>query len=217
MALGVEEQVARLHVAVDDPLLVDGVERGRDRRQPRVDLGGGHRRAAGLHAVAEAPSGQVLEDRVRHAADRARVEDLHDARVFSRDQALDLPREALEEAPLREEFRVRHLDDDRPGEALVRREVDGGHAPLAEGPHYEVAPVERRPHQIQAKRRVVDRGTTGCLCHAALPPIAPKPPGTAPCRVYRPRALRPSVFARGLPPPTGAVGFGGDGRGAALL
>jgi hypothetical protein len=124
----VEEQVARLDVAVHDPRRVRRVERSRGVREPRerpARLG----RPSIRDQVLERPAADVLHDDERARVVLADVEDRDDVRVAR--QPCRGERLALEPLPERLVARVRlgqHLQRDAPAELGVGDEVDLAHA-----------------------------------------------------------------------------------------
>ena len=97
MAVGVEQDVVRLDVAVDVALAVDEVEgRGHVRQPARQSPArrGRGARCRSAQPVLEAAAGEVLHDGEGDAVVLADVEDLDDVRVGQRDQRADLAGEA---------------------------------------------------------------------------------------------------------------------------
>lgn len=123
----VEEDVLRLDVAVDVALLMNGVERAGDGRQPIEALFG----RFGAEARAprgEVSAGEVLEDEVGDSAVFSEVEDADDVGVGESDEGSDFAFEAGSEPGRGEELGVGGLDGDVLVEGSVAREVDDAHS-----------------------------------------------------------------------------------------
>ena len=125
-AVARHEDVVRLQVAVDDPLVVRG-------RQPARDLAGvvdglpmRQRRCA--DARAERLPIEQFRDDVRRAVVGADVVDAEDVGVIERADRARLLLEAAEAIAVGRERRRQHLDGDVPAEACVARAVDFAHA-----------------------------------------------------------------------------------------
>ena len=130
VALGVEQDVGGLDVAVDEAARVRGVERGGHRGDDR-------RRALGLEpALAAQHRAQVLaldvaHDLEQHAVLLARVVDRDDVRMVERRGDLRLRDEAAAEGRVVRQRGRDQLDGDVPVEREVGRPVDDAHATLA--------------------------------------------------------------------------------------
>ena len=151
-AVGGDEHVAGLDVAVHDAVAVGEAEGG-------GDVGGDLRGAVGMHpAVVPQDLGQgvtlhVLHDDEVRAVGLAPVEHRHDVGVLQVGGRLGLAAEALDESCVGGQRREQHLDRHRPVEHLVACQVDLGHAAAPEPPVQLVAPVE---NDLPLLRRHVD-------------------------------------------------------------
>ena len=145
----VEQDVAGLDVAVDDPGRVHVRERAEQLAGQPLGVG---QRAAVAEAVAQAAAGDVRHHQVGPVLLDAEVEDLDDVRVRERGGRARLALEAREPALVVGE-RVRHqLDRDLAVQRLVARQPHGRHAARAEVAHERVAAAGQRgplgrPHQ----------------------------------------------------------------------
>ena len=125
VALGREEDVGRLHVAVDDPRRVSLGER---LREPSAHL---HRRSRGQLAEAPHARGERLAFDPAHRQEgavvpRVAVRDVtDDARVLEAREHLGFAQEALAHVA---RGCVQHLDRDGLARLAIERAVDGGHA-----------------------------------------------------------------------------------------
>ena len=130
-ALGVDDDVVRLDVPVDDAVAVRIAERGED--LPRVGDRDGHRaEPARADQLLERATLDVLHDDVVRAVRLAAVEDRDDVRVREAGRVGRLSAEALDELLVVRVPRVEHLDRDPASELLVLGEVDVGHAATAQ-------------------------------------------------------------------------------------
>src|SRR5581483_12415449 len=108
-ALGVEEDVLRLHVAVDDPARVERREPARDRRsEPRRF--GPREAPVPLQAVLERPAREELDGEPGHALVHARAEARSDVRALDGRERADLALEARAELGVRGDARRRDLE-----------------------------------------------------------------------------------------------------------
>lgn len=134
--MGVEEDVVGLHVAVDEALRVNEIERRGDFGQPAAQARRGHGHPAPAEvarpAILQTAAGQVLEHRERRPQVLAHIEDADHVRVAQADQRLHLAREPLGELRRGGAARPRDLDDDFRPEVAVPRLVDDAHPALAE-------------------------------------------------------------------------------------
>ena len=132
VSVAVEEEVAGLHVAMDDTVAVGGVERDRGLFQPAERL----RRAlsaVGAQAVVERPAAQVLHHDERTVVPLAHVEDRHRVRLARQPSCRQrLAREPLPDRFVRGVALGQHLHGNRPPEHVVGRAVDLAHAALAD-------------------------------------------------------------------------------------
>jgi hypothetical protein len=118
--VGIEEQVGRLDVPVDQSPLVGVVQPGRGLEpHPHRLLRG--QQGVGVVDLAEAAPGQVLEHQVRLVVLLAPVEDLEDVRVVEGGHGPGLGPEPLEEGGITGQGRVEDLD----GHPSVQRHVVG--------------------------------------------------------------------------------------------
>src|SRR5262249_46327127 len=135
LAVGVEEDVVGLDVAVDVVLAVNDVERVGDGLQPTGQGLRGNRGPAavgsGTATRPEAAPGQALHDGERDAVLFADVLDLDNVRVIEADEGTDFAFKARGELGVLEGG-ARHLDDHFGVEVVVVGAVDGAHAALAE-------------------------------------------------------------------------------------
>src|SRR5262249_9640689 len=158
-----EEDVVGLDVAVEIAACMDVVERGRDGREPALDLAG-RLSAGGLsQAIAQITAAEIAHHGERHGAVLSRVVDPDDVRVLEAGQGADLPEKALRDPARAEQLRVRKLDDDGASELQVLRDVDARHAARPEKPVDAVAidqhlPEELVPARLDGSARV---GRTG--------------------------------------------------------
>ena len=142
-SLGVDDDVVRLDVAVDDAVAVRVAERRED--LPRIRDRDGHRaQAARADELLERPALDVLHDDEVGAVELAAVEDRDDIRVREPRGMRRLAPEALDELLVVRVPRVQHLDRDSAAELLVLGEVDVGHAAAAELARDAVTPREER-------------------------------------------------------------------------
>ena len=140
-ALGVDDHVVRLDVAVDDAVAVRVAERGEDLARVR-DRDGHRAEPARADQLLERPPLDVLHDDVVGAVRLASIEDGDDVRVREAGGMRRLSAEALDELLVVRVAAVEHLDGDTPAELLVLGEVDVGHAAAAELARHAVAPRE---------------------------------------------------------------------------
>ena len=130
-AFGVDDDVVRLDVAVDDAVAVGVTQRCEDlacvgdRDRHRAE-------AARADQLLERAPLDVLHDDVVGAVGLAPVEDRDDVRVRKAGRMGRLATEALDELLVVRVVRVEHLDRDPASELLILGEVDVGHAATAE-------------------------------------------------------------------------------------
>jgi hypothetical protein len=130
VALVVQQDVARLHVAVDDALPVRGVQRGAHLIED-PDRALGLERAV-LEHVLEAAAPQVPHDQVRGVRLAPVVVQRHDVRVFEARHELRLALEAADEVGLVRELRVDRLDRHLALDLWLDRSVHGAEGTLAD-------------------------------------------------------------------------------------
>jgi hypothetical protein len=141
LAVGRDEHVLGLHVAVDQ---VRAVRRG----QRRQDVGEETQRPQRTHGrllahhVAQGAPRYVLHDEVGDVAVAALVEDGHDTAVVELGGGARLPLEALRELLVVAEPGVHDLDGDRTVEPFVVPEEDAGHAAPRDPLRHPVPAVE---------------------------------------------------------------------------
>ena len=142
-AVGFDQDVARLDVAMDDASLVGVGERLCDlRRDP-----GGFRGRQGTVApdpVAQRLARDELEDHRRRRVVDVDIVDGDDARMRQRRRGAGLLFEARAHGRVREEVAVEHLDRDRPIEHRVARQPDLGAAAIGQALLEHVALGEAR-------------------------------------------------------------------------
>ncbi len=146
-----EEDVLRLDVAVDDPLLVR-------RDEPRKDLGDDfdhvvERKAPfALDSIRHRLADEALHDEVRApVVEGPEVVDLADVGVADRAGRARFLVEALHGDLLSRLRGVEHLHRDAAPERHVLRLVDGAHPPLAEDRANQVLPADRPSDQIAVR------------------------------------------------------------------
>ena len=141
-AVAVDEDVLRLHVAVDEPRAVGGVERGRNVREQDE-----HALRLELAALGEPLQVGSLHEPHRHEEARlalARLVDGNDVRMLERRLQHRLAPEALAEAGVGAQGRREDLERNDAVERELRRLVDRAHATGAEPP-LDPVPGDRRP------------------------------------------------------------------------
>ena len=151
-ALGVDQDVLRLDVAVDQPL---GVRRGRARGRPRSRRRP-PRRSAGAQPVdplLQRLALDVLEDDVGVAAVLAGVDHRDHVRVGELGDRPSLAAEALDLVRLVGHLAVHHLHRDPALKRLVARQVHRRHAAAAELRLEAVAPRQHGPDQAGREPR----------------------------------------------------------------
>jgi hypothetical protein len=132
LAIGHEEDVLGLEIAVDDASPVGGVERRRDLAQdPQRVLG--RQATEALEARVEGLALEELHDDVGAAVGVvAEVEDLHDAGIGDRGRGPGLVEEPLDDVLVGRQRRLQHLDRGAASEQRVLGQVDRAHAALPE-------------------------------------------------------------------------------------
>ena len=140
-ALGVDDDVVRLDVAVHHAVTVRVPQRGED--LPGVRDRDRHRaEAARADELLERPALDVLHDDEVGALGLAAIEDRDDVRMRQAGGVGRLATEALDELLVVRVAPVQHLHRDAAAELLVLGEVHVGHASAAELPCDAVAPRE---------------------------------------------------------------------------
>ena len=125
-----DEDVLRLQVAVDDPLVVRGGEAVRD--LDRVVEGLAHREGRAREADAQALAFEQLRGEVRPAVVVADVEDGEDVGMVEGGHRLRFDLEAPQAVGVRGHGRGEHLEGDIAPEAVIAGAVDLSHASGAE-------------------------------------------------------------------------------------
>ena len=193
------QQVARLDVAVDDPVAVGVVQALAglfDDRDGLVDL---QPAIVTQDLRAGLPLDVLHHDEVLpRLLVQARVEDLHDVRVYQTRGGLGLALEARDERRILGEVLGQQLDRHTPFQAHIEREVHRRHPPEPEPALQTVAPGDLSPWLIDRSR-----SRSRCLPQPPPPALPPaSPPGTASGRLGR--AFTPGAA---VPPPLlGVVG-----------
>jgi hypothetical protein len=152
LAVGVDDHVLRLQVAMDDAVAVG--EAGpleHLANQPDRLLGG----EAGVDQLLQRAALQVLHGDVIGAVDLAAVEDGDDVGVLEARSRLGLAAEALDELAVLGEAGVQHLERDLALQVRVVGQPDIGHPAGADLAQHPVAAVHH--------------GSLGHLSHASLP------------------------------------------------
>ena len=165
-----EEDVVRLHVAMDDALVVRGAERVEGLVGDLEDLVDGQRAAEAnpsrldvlsLEEIEHQEGAAVLGDTV--------VLDVHDAVVTHGVRDVAFAKEPCARALVTRELRVQHLDRDLVAVAM-RRGVDRGHAARADaGVDVPLAVDHGTDARRQCRTRASTRGTRR-LAHGFPPP-----------------------------------------------
>jgi hypothetical protein len=130
----VDEDVARFHVAMHEPLRVCRVERLGDRREDAkrsVRL----QPSVALENVAEVAPGDETHGEIQLALCLARAVDRDDSRVLDSGSRSRLAQEALTEAIVAAQLRREQLERDRTVELLVHGQVDSACPTFAEQAH----------------------------------------------------------------------------------
>jgi hypothetical protein len=152
-AVGCDEDVLGLDVAVHEPGRVSGGEGGEHVVHDRDGFRGGEPAAATKNA-AQRLSGDVLHDEERVATVGALVVDRDDVRVVERGSGSRLAGEAGDELRVVGKAGVHDLDRDPTVEAGVGREVDAGHPAAGDAAANRVSPVEEPIDHRVAQRRI---------------------------------------------------------------
>ena len=130
-AVGGEEDVRRLHVAVDDALLVGG---GESRRHLHRDVDRAARRQrAALQRLVQGLAFEQLRDHIRRRTLDVHVVDRHDVGVAERRGRSRLLCEAVESIGPGGDRRGQHLDGHVAAEPRIPRAEHLAHAPGADG------------------------------------------------------------------------------------
>ena len=221
-----EQHVARLDVAVHEPLLVRGVEGRRDLPHDG-DGPRGLERSALVQQRAQIGPLHVAHRDEQVAAGGAGLVDRDHVRVVERRGEPGLADEPLPEAFVLGELGREHLERDLPLEPVVLGEVDDAHAAAAEraldpvardlGPRLQVHPArtEPRPRGLGRSARTPSAGAPCriCSCSAAARatgrPRARRPAPAGPARTsIGPRPGGPSGTGRASGWPTSARAAG---------
>ena len=154
LAVGGDEEVLGLEVAVRDAVLVQVLQRGRELAAPVERDRHRHAAAHLAQALAEVVAVDVLEHEVRLGAVLGPVEAAHDAGMVERPRDLHLALEPLEDRGIGEEVGMRELEHDETTRALVARLVRLGVRALAElFENLEVVDGGSRGETHQERRR----------------------------------------------------------------
>ena len=141
--VAIEQKICRLHVAVDDTLLVRGIDCLRSLLEPREDTLG---RLSSLRSqdVLERSAAEVLHDDVRTFVMLADVEDRHRVTLSGEPRCRQrLARESCANRFITGISIGEHLDRHRTAERRIGCAVDVGHAAAS---NLLGAPVARRQH-----------------------------------------------------------------------
>ena len=147
----IADDVPRLDVAVDDPAIVERVERRGDLIDHRDDLGERHRGAldaVAIHRLLHPLALDELHHEVRVAAALPEVEDLDQVRVLEPREHRRLAPQVLHERRVLGQVRAQHLDRHRPLEREVLGAVDHAHAAAADLVQEPVRAAERRAQLV---------------------------------------------------------------------
>ena len=158
-AVGRQEDVAGLHVAVDDPGLVGRGEGGCDVRRNGDGFGFGHRRTVG-QAGGERRAGDVVEDQCGLVVGDVEVADADDVRVMER---LERPKLTFEPPPsvLRTEHDgMQPLEGDLLAGLLVDRAPDLGR-PAGPGGREQAVAAEQHGVSHAAEAALIGERTAG--------------------------------------------------------
>ena len=192
-AIPVDHDVARLHVAMDDPALVGGVEGpGRLRGDPcRLAR---RQRPAPFDDRGEVLAVDQLHDDERPGGVMPVVVDRDDVRVVQRRRGLGFVAEPRAEVGVATVLRAEDLDGDVTVELVVVAAIDPGHPALAEQLREPVAAAEDRPDLRQVSLRHLGSWRSPGGGSVRLPAVT---------RRSDPSAPRPADAFAG-PPPTSA-------------
>ena len=187
VALLVEQDVARLDVAVHQPAPVGGVERFGDLRGDG-DGPLGAERSAGSQQGLEVGAVDVAHRDEQPAIDLAGVVDGDDVRVVEARRQPRLVQEPLAEALVLREALGQHLERHRAAQTHVAREVDLAHA----------APSDPLPDLVDAEHGPFERVW---LTHRLVPSCTPSPTRTSAATAGRSGAPKGARPARSLSRP----------------
>ena len=208
-----QECVGRLHVTVDEPALMGGVQRGGELRHQR-ERPLGRERPFGREQPLEVDAVDVAHGDVELAADVARLIDRDDARVVDRGRRARLPQEAGAERLVVAEPRRQDLQRDLATEPHVGRAVDHPHAAATED-RLDAVPPEVTADRFSPLLRHTGQSDPSRLCSrrpSQAPPDQVKrvsasggasPPGRRPRRTRSTgHAARRAISSRVLPMPS---------------
>ncbi len=140
-----EQDVARLEIAVHDPLAMRRIDRRGDPREEGDDRGAGQR-AGQSEMIGEITAVAVLHGEVGLALFRAaEIEHRHGVGMHQRAGGAGLAAKTREGDRRGEELGVEHLDRHRAIHLLVQRAIDHARTTLADAREKPVAPVEKAP------------------------------------------------------------------------
>jgi hypothetical protein len=124
---GLDEDVPGLHVTMDQPAAMSGVERGGDLNADPGNLLGRQGPALPEHGLEVVPV-DVAHGDVEVALPFARVQDRDDVGVAYPRRCARLAHEPFPEGLIQREVRIHHLERDRRAEARVLGSIDDPHA-----------------------------------------------------------------------------------------
>ena len=190
LAVGLDEDVLRLDVAVDHALLMRDAEGSQDLERNGDRPPGLDRRLA-ANQVLQRLAFDVLLDDVRHACGLRLVVDLDDVRVVQARCCAGFALEALDEVGIVAVTIGQHLDGDLAMQRFVLRKKNARHATLAKAADDAVAPIK------EGAGRGVVHVAQCCSIGDCLTLSAQSAPVARPQRSVRPRRRR---FRRRLRP-----------------
>jgi hypothetical protein len=175
-ALGVDDHVVGLDVAVDDAALVREAGGAQDLDADVDDLRGRERALVAHQLLERAPLEELHRD-VVGPIPRPAVEDLDDVRVLETRRRRGLAAEALDELLVRGEAPVQDLQRDLAPELLVIGAVDVRHAARADPGRDAIAPVDQRLGGDALAQRITHRAPPTPASRSARPSCRRSRPG----------------------------------------
>ena len=167
-SLGRDEDVARLHIAVHQPALVGGIERGGHLVEQSQRPSGPQASLLGQHAL-EIAALHVAHGDVEHPVDLTRLEDRDHVGVIERGGQLRLPEEALPEALVPGQIGGQQLQRHPALQAQILGQIDVAHPTP---PEQRLDPVARKlradtrinrdSHEATRLLRQPQENTPGC-------------------------------------------------------